>query len=147
MEASMAHSLARLQTQRQNLLDQITALPVFRRGTVLERARSCGKPSCACANDAAHAHMQYLWSVSEHGKTRSRNLHLGPEVEKFLAETEAYRQFLALVDAYMQVNEQIADLQPIPIIASDDALAALKKKLRWRLARQSKPKSTSSLRF
>jgi hypothetical protein len=142
----MAHALDSLLQRRQALLDQISALPPFRRGIVLERARACGKPSCRCAKDPAHAHSQYQWSVSDHGKTRNKNLHLGPEVEKFLEETVTYRTFQELVSAYTLVNEQIADLQPAAVIVSDDALATLKKKLRRRLARPSQPKSANSSR-
>jgi hypothetical protein len=48
-------------------------------------------------------------------------------VEKYREETATYRQFLGLLDAYILVNERIADFEPVPAVASDDALAALKK--------------------
>lgn len=121
--------------QREAVLESIAALPLFRRGSVTEHARTCGKPNCKCRRGPEHRHEAFQWTVSNNGKTRYKTLHLGPEVEKYLQETEVYRRFQELTTTYVHLTEQIADLQPVPTIASDDALAALKKKQRSQLTR------------
>lgn len=138
----MTFSLDELTTQRRALLDQILALPVFRRGTVLARHRSCGKAGCCCQKQKTSSHLQYQWSVSIHGKTRSKNLHLGPEVEKYLHETDTYRTFVALMEQFVCLNEQIADqTHPAPV-ESETELDTLKKKLRTQLSKPQKKKSS-----
>lgn len=132
--------------QRDAVLGAIATLPLFRRGTVTEHARTCGKPQCRCQRGPEQRHEAYQWTVSRNGKTQYRTLHLGPELEKFLLETEVYQRFQELIANYIHLTEQIADLQPVPSITSDDALAALKKKLRTRLARRSTEKSRRSSR-
>jgi hypothetical protein len=132
--------------QRDAVLDQINKLPLFRRGSVTEHARTCGKAHCRCQRGPEHRHEAYQWTVSRNGKTHYQTIHLGPELDKFLQETEAYQRFQELIAAYIHLTEQIADLEPVPSLTSDDALAALKKKLRTRLARHSDEKSRRSWR-
>jgi hypothetical protein len=134
----MATTLHSLNQRRQNLIGQIESLPVFRRGTVIERRRSCGKPMCICQRDPEHLHVQYQWTASINGKKQFKNLHLGPETAKYLHETDTYRRFAALMEELILVNEEIADHlqaqaeEEVP----EKKLAALKKKLRNRLSAQ-----------
>jgi uncharacterized protein YdcH (DUF465 family) len=131
---------------RKAILDELCTLAPFRRGTVTAHARTCGKPNCKCQKGRNHRHEAYQWTVSVNGKTRYKTVHLGPEIEKYLEETETYRRFQELIESFTLVNEQIADLEPVPTISSEEELAALKKKQRTRFAQRSNGKSTRSSR-
>lgn len=137
----MSFSIDSLQHQRQQLLDQIAALPQFRRGTVIERSHTCGKPTCHCAQEESRKHFQYQWTASIKGKTETKNLHLGPQVAKYLDETNVYRQFQALCEQFIHLNEKIADALPPEDVSTQDELAVLKKKLRKKLHTQRRKKS------
>ena len=95
--SKLESTLASLRAQRNAILDQIADLPQFRRGTVTEHARTCGKPTCRCGQSPAQRHSAYQWTASIHGKTAYKTLHLGPEVEKYLDETTTYKHFQDLV--------------------------------------------------
>ena len=140
----MSCTLDSLKQQRQNILEQINDLSCFRRGTVLARLHSCGKPNCLCQKDPSDKHIQYQWSASINGKTQTKNLHLGPETEKYLNETNVYRNFQELMNQYVLINESIADLQQPKPVSTDKELDALKKKLRKKLPVQQRKKSNAS---
>jgi hypothetical protein len=137
----MSPSLDDLYQQRKALLDQMHDLPAFRRGSLIERKRTCGKPACHCQKDPSSSHSQFQWSVSIHGKTRSKNLHLGPEVEKYLMETQAHQRFLDLISRYVQITEHIADLLEPQPVHTEKELETLKKKLQRQLSQRQKRKS------
>ena len=140
----MATSTTDLLREREELLAQLRSIECFRRGTVNLSTRRCGKPGCRCAMEESAKHEYFLWSVSTGGKTVSKHLHSGPEVQKYLEETDRYRKFKLLVDRLTLVNEQLADAQPVVAIADADALDALKKKLRTKLSRSSRRNSAAS---
>ena len=59
-------------------------------------AEACrvSEDDCACAQEHHPGHgPQYLWNASVGGKTKARNLPLGPELEKVQKEVERYRKF------------------------------------------------------
>ena len=136
-----ASSLIALHSQRDAILDEIAALPQFRRGTVSEHARTCGKPVCRCRQSPDQRHEAYQWTASINGKTAYKTLHLGPEVEKYLDETNTYKRFKTLLARYIHINEQIADLLDPEPVTTEKELDTLKKKLRTQLSRQHKRKS------
>jgi hypothetical protein len=137
----MSSNLTDLLKQRDTLIEQIRTLKDFRRGTVTLYTRTCGKPTCRCATDVTARHEQYLWTVSIDGKTQSKHLRAGSEVEKYYEETERFRTFKQLIEQLTLVSERIANTQPPAQIDDSDALDALKKKLRKRLSRPHRRKS------
>lgn len=140
----MPYAIDSLQHQREQLLEQIASLPTFRRGTVMERSRTCGKPSCHCTQENSRKHLQYQWTATIKGKTAAKNLHLGPQVAKYFDETNIYRQFQALCEQFILINEKIADALPPEDVSSADELATLKKKLRKKLHTPHRKKSIAS---
>lgn len=140
----MAATISTLLQERDAILDQLRSLEYFRRGSVTLYARVCGKPTCRCAHDDSAKHEQFIWSVSLSGKTTSKHLQPGPEVAKYVEETDRYREFKHLVDRLTIINEQLADTQPVVAINDVNALDALKKKLRKKLSRPHKKNSTAS---
>jgi len=141
-QSDSASTLAALHTQRKEILQHLAELPPFRRGTVTEHARTCGKPSCRCQQSTDQRHIAYQWTASINGKTSFKTLHLGPEVEKYLEETSTYKRFQELHAQFLHINEQIADLQEPASITNHDELETLKKKLRTQLSRQRNKNTT-----
>ena len=123
------------------LYRQLEQLGDFRRGTISVNYRRCGKSNCACARKDHPGHgPQYLWNASVGGKTRARNLRLGPELEKVEEEVERYQSFLRLCQELVQVNDQICQRRPVRTIPDATELEELKKKLQKRFAAKRKKK-------
>ena len=105
--------LAELEVRRARLFERLAALGDFRRGSISENYRRCGKPNCACARPGHPGHgPRYLWTrtVAGHG-TRGRQL-AGGEVEKVRAELARYQEFAALSEQIVEVNEAICEARP-----------------------------------
>jgi len=74
------------------------------------------KKNCACAKPGHPEHgPQYLWTTTIKGKSYAKNLKLGPELQKTLAETDNYRIFLELCEELVKANEKICELRGIRI--------------------------------
>ena len=133
----MEPSLESLEARRKLLYRELEAVGDFRRGTVSVNFRKCGKSNCACAQKDHPGHgPQYLWNASVGGKTKARNLPLGPELEKVEKEVARYREFDRLCQELIAVNESICQLRPVPRIEDENELEQLKKKLRRHFARK-----------
>ena len=103
-----------LEAQREQLYEQLAATGDFRRGSITENYRRCGKPNCACAQPDHPGHgPRYLWTRSVPGRgTRGRQL-AGGEVEKVRRELDAYQRFAALSEQIVEVNEAICEARPV----------------------------------
>ena len=140
----MTETLEGLEAKRQGVIQAFAALGDFRRGTISANYRRCGKRNCACtrANHPGHG-PQYLWNATIGGKSRARNLRLGPELEKVGREVDTYRTFVRLCGELVEVNEQLCQLRPVREVPDARELTQLKKQLRRRFARKSPPKLTA----
>lgn len=133
----MATRLETLEARRGDLYEALMGLGDFRRGTISVNYRKCGKPNCACARGEHPGHgPQYLWNATIGGRSRARNVRLGPELEQVGQEVETYRAFVRLCAELVEVNEQICQLRPVRAVVEGKELEALKKKLRKRFARK-----------
>ncbi len=133
----MSANIVQLEQKRNYLMKQLTMVGDFRRGTISVNYRKCGKPECRCAKDESQRHgPQYLWNATIGRKSVAKNLRLGPEVEKYINETEEYKKFMKLCEELVEVNEQICDAREIKQPGSQEALEALKKKLRKQLMKR-----------
>ena len=140
----MTETLEGLEAKRQGVLQALAALGDFRRGTISANYRRCGKRNCACARASHPGHgPQYLWNATIGGKSRARNLRLGPELEKVGREVDTYRTFVRLCGELVEVNEQLCQLRPVREVTDARELTQLKKKWRRRFARKSPPKLTA----
>src|SRR6202451_1104676 len=72
-------SLPELMAERDRLLAQLSRVGDFRRGSVSENWRRCGKPNCACAAPDHPGHgPRFLWTRSAgRRKTVARQLAAG----------------------------------------------------------------------
>jgi len=103
-----------LERQRAALYEQLAGTGDFRPGSVSETWRRCGKPNCACAVPDHPGHgPRYLWTRSEGGRTRTRQL-AAAELGKVRRETDAYKQFVTVAEQIVQVNEAICEARPAP---------------------------------
>src|ERR1039458_9232236 len=105
--------LAELERRREELYRQLGQVGDFRRGSLNEVRRKCGKPNCACAR-AGHPGRgpQYNLTRSEGGRTRAVHLRPGPELEKARREVAGYERFRDLVGRVTEVNETICEARP-----------------------------------
>ncbi len=107
--------LAGLERQRAELYEELGRVGDFRRGSLNEVWRKCGKANCACAQPGHRGHgPQYNLTRSVGGRTVARHLRPGPELEKIRREVAEYERFRALVGQVSEVNEAICDARPFP---------------------------------
>ena len=106
-------SLDGLQQHRAKLFDELAATGDFRRGSISENYRRCGKPNCACAQPGHPGHgPRYLWTRTVAGRgTKGRQL-LAAEVDKVRAELANYDRFAAVSEQIVAVNEAICEARP-----------------------------------
>jgi len=106
-------SLPELEAERERLYAQLAAVGDFRRGSVTENYRRCGKPGCACARPGHLGHgPRWLWTRTARGqKTRGRQLAAG-EVAKVRRELARYAEFASLSEQIVEVNERICEARP-----------------------------------
>ena len=106
-------SLPELEAERDRLYARLAAVGDFRRGSVSENYRRCGKPNCACARPGHRGHgPRFLWTRSAgRRKTAGRQLAAG-EVEKVRREIARHAEFAATVEQIIEVNEKICEARP-----------------------------------
>jgi hypothetical protein len=106
-------SLPELEAERDRLYARLAAVGDFRRGSVSENYRRCGKPNCACARPGHRGHgPRFLWTRAVRGdKTRGRQLAAG-EVAKVRRELARYAEFAAAVEQIVEVSEKICEARP-----------------------------------
>ena len=133
----MISTIDKLNSRRKELFEQLTGLSEFRRGTISINYSKCGKQECWCSKQETKGHgPKYLWSKKIKGKTVSKNLKLGPEVEKYLSETERYKMFVNICDELIEVNEQLCNAMPVIQLESEKDLEAMKKKQQRQLLKK-----------
>jgi|HubBroStandDraft_3_1064219.scaffolds.fasta_scaffold95970_2 hypothetical protein len=106
-------SLLELEAERERLYAQLAVVGDFRRGSVTENYRRCGKPNCACARPDHPGHgPRFLWTRAIGGrKTKGRQLAAG-EVAKVRRELEQYAEFALLSEQIVEANEKICEARP-----------------------------------
>ena len=106
-------SLPDLEAEREMLYAQLSEVGDFRRGSVAENYRKCGKPNCAGAQPGHPGHgPRFLWTRTVRGqRTRGRQL-AAAEVEKVRGELAAYQEFASLAERIVEVNEAICEARP-----------------------------------
>src|ERR1022692_1300835 len=106
-------SLAELEAERDLLFVQLSAVGDFRRGSVSENYRKCGKPNSACARPGHPGHgPRFLWTRSAGGrKTVGRQL-AAAEVGKVRREVARHAEFAAISEQIAAVNEKICEARP-----------------------------------
>ena len=106
-------SLAELEAERERLYAQLSGVGDFRRGSVSENYRKCGRPNCACTAPEHPGHgPRFLWTRSAgRRKTVGRQL-AAAEVEKVRREVARHAEFASAVEQVVEVNEKICEARP-----------------------------------
>ena len=108
--------LAELEARRARLFERLAAVGDFRRGSVSENWRRCGKPSCRrCAEPGSRGHgPRWLWTKTVPGQgTVGRQLR-PEEVGKVRGELASYQEFAELAGQIAEVSEAICEARPVP---------------------------------
>jgi uncharacterized protein DUF6788 len=107
-------SLPELEAERDLLYARLAATGDFRRGSVSENYRRCGKPNCACAQPGHPGHgPRFLWTRSEGRRKRIGRQLAAAEVEKVRREIARHAEFAAAVEQIAEVNERICEARPV----------------------------------
>lgn len=139
----MTESIRSLDQQRRTLFRKLGKIGNFRRGSISVNYRKCGKKNCACAKEGNPGHgPQFLWSTTIKGKSYTKQLKVGPVLQKYVEENENYRTFQRLCEEIIQVSEKISDLASPREVREDAGLEELKKNLRKRFMGKYKKKLT-----
>lgn len=106
-------SLDGLEQQRDRLYRELATAGDFRRGSISENYRRCGKPNCVCAQPDHPGHgPRFLWTRTVAGRgTRGRQLSAA-EVDKVRVELANYQRFAAVSQQIVEVNEEICEARP-----------------------------------
>jgi hypothetical protein len=111
-------SLAEMEARRAELYARLEQVGDFRRGSISENYRRCGKPNCACAAPEHPGHgPRLVWTRSgPGGKTVGRQVAPG-EAEKVRRELDTGAQFAELSEQIVAVNEAICEARPASPLA------------------------------
>ena len=106
-------SLPELEAERDLLYAQLAAVGDFRRGSVSENYRKCGKPNCACAAPDHPGHgPRFLWTRTARGRgTVGRQL-AAAEVDRVRREVARHADFAAISEQIAEVSEKICEARP-----------------------------------
>jgi hypothetical protein len=110
----MPTSLAALETDRSQLLQEFLGLGDLRPGSIGAVVRRCGKPTCHCAkpNDPGHD-PQFRLTRRVAGKTVTESFPTPAALRKAHQEVAEFHRFQQLSETLITLNEQICALRPI----------------------------------
>ena len=107
-------SLPELEAERDRLYAQLSTVGDFRRGSVSENWRKCGKPNCACAAADHPGHgPRFLWTRSAGSRRTVGRQLAAAEVEKVRREIARHAEFTAAVEQIAEVSEKICEARPV----------------------------------
>jgi hypothetical protein len=109
-------SLPELEAERDRLYAQLSTVGDFRRGSVSENWRRCGKPNCACAAADHRGHGPRFLRTRSAGSRRTAGRQLAAaevEVEQVRREIARHAEFTAAVEQIVEVNERICETRPV----------------------------------
>ena len=106
---SNAQDLEALNERREQIVRELAALGDMQSGSLAERYRRCGKPTCHCATDGGRGHGP-SWSLTRRvgGKTVTRII-AAPEVPEVRARVAECRRLRRLVRELIEVSDRFWD--------------------------------------
>lgn len=109
----MPDSLAALESDRSQLLQEFLGLGDLRPGSVGAVVRRCGKPTCHCAkpNDPGHD-PQFRLTRRVAGKTVTESFPTPAALRKAQQEVAEFHRFQQLSETLIALNEKICALRP-----------------------------------
>ena len=104
---SAARDLQALNERREHIVRELAALGDVQSGSLAERYRRCGKPTCHCATDGGPGHGP-SWSLTRRvdGKTVTRII-APSEVPEVQARVAEHRRLRGLVRELIEVSDRL----------------------------------------
>ena len=136
-----AQDLQALNERREHIVRELAALGDVQSGSLAERYRRCGKPTCHCATDGGPGHGP-SWSLTRRvdGKTVTRIIAPSevPEVQARVAEC---RRLRGLVRELIEVSDRLWEAHRA-VGRRERGEAAKKGASRQRSRRRARPRSS-----
>lgn len=127
----MSQSLADLEADRTNLLQQFLSLGDFRPGSISAATRRCGKPTCHCAQPNSAGHPQFRLLRKVEGKSVGESFPTPAAFRQAAEQVTEFHRFQELVRKLTAVNEQICKLRPVESEQADWTEEEKKRLLRF----------------
>ncbi len=106
---SDAATVVALNAQRKALMAAITALGDLRQGSLVERYKRCGKPTCHCAAEGAQGHGP-SWSLTRAVAGKTITTVIPPTaVEETRLQIAEYQRLKELVAELLEVSGRLCD--------------------------------------
>ena len=110
----MSPSLAALEANRSQLLQQFQSLGDLRPGSITAVARRCGKPTCHCAQPDDPGHdPQFRLTRRLDGKTVTESFPSPAALRKAQREVAEFHRLQQLSTELVAVNQQICGLRTV----------------------------------
>ena len=110
--SDFAQSLELLRRKRDSIRDELAQVGDLRPGSLTERFRKCGKPSCHCAKQGARGHgPSFSLTHPVKGKTITHIIPPGPALDRTREQIAEYHRFRDLTRTLIDTSEQLCDLQ------------------------------------
>jgi hypothetical protein len=107
----LPQSLDELQRERSRVQLALTEIDDLRPGSLVERFRKCGKPTCHCAKPDSPGHgPSYSLTREVEGKTLTKIIP-SDAVEQTQRQIAEYRRFRNLARDFVEVSEKVCDAQ------------------------------------
>ena len=101
-----------LERKRRQLLAHIAQIQSMRRGYLNKRFNVCGKPLCRCKAKPPQLHGPYFFITTKvQGKTRCRYVADRDRLALLREQLRAHQRFRRLIQDFVGVCEQIAELE------------------------------------
>jgi hypothetical protein len=112
-------SVEDLEQRRAQLYERLAGTGDFRRGSISENYRRCGKSNCACAQPDHPGHgPRYLWTRTVAGRGSKGRQLSAAELDKVRGELANYEQFAEVSGQIVEINEAICEARPPNQVAS-----------------------------
>lgn len=121
----MNPSLDDLQRERSRLEVALTQMDDLRPGSLVERFRKCGKPTCHCAKPDSPGHGPSYSLTREVARKTVTRIIPSSGVEQTQRQIAEYKRFRDVTREFVEVSEKICDAQLHP--ATDSTSRELKK--------------------
>ena len=131
----MTESLPHLESERDQVVQQIAGLGDFRRGSITSITGRCGKANCRCHQPGQPGHGPHFRLTRKvYGKTVSETFATPAALRKAQREVAEFHKFQALSETLVEVNEKICQLRPVEEEASSEQEKKRPKRSgkRWR---------------
>ena len=103
----MSASISELETRRDRLRAELGAVGDLRPGTLVQRYRKCGKPSCHCAREGDPGHGP-VWTLVFSAKGKSKTRVIPPDaVAATRTQIEECRRLRRLTGELIEVSEGV----------------------------------------